>query len=143
MHATHILYYFLTHACAWMHAARRQVLAVSVLAALTGRRVTVTALGRSIVRKTRAKLGIEHLVPRSGTPLPDLFSMPPLSANPYLTFAVSGSLALQLLAFVIPGLRKLLGLTSLTFLDRALVGASAAILPLVVNEGTKGHWHQQ
>ena len=68
MHATHILHYFLTHACAWMHAARRQALAVSVLAALTGRRATVTALGRSIVSKTRAKLGIEHLVPRSGTP---------------------------------------------------------------------------
>ena len=68
MHATHILHYFLTHACAWMHAARRQALAVSALAALTGRRVTVTALGRSIVSKTRAKLGVEHLVPRSGTP---------------------------------------------------------------------------
>jgi len=71
-----------------------------------------------------------------------LFSAPPLPANPYLTFAVSGSLALQLLAFVIPGLRRLLGLTPLTLLDSALVGASA-ILPLVVNESTKRHWQRQ
>jgi Ca2+-transporting ATPase len=70
-----------------------------------------------------------------------LFSTPPLPANPYLTFAVSGSLALQLLAFIMPGLRRLLGLTTLTLLDSALVGASA-ILPLVVNEGTKRRWHQ-
>jgi hypothetical protein len=39
----------------WMHTARRHALAVSVLAALTGRRLTVTALGRSIVRQTKAK----------------------------------------------------------------------------------------
>jgi len=67
-----------------------------------------------------------------------LFSAHPLPANPYLTCAVGGSLALQLLALVIPGLRGLLGLTPLTLLDSAVVGASA-LLPLVVNEGTKGH----
>jgi hypothetical protein len=55
MHARHIVHHFLTHACAWMHAARRHALAVSVLAALTGRRLTVTALGRSIVSQTKAK----------------------------------------------------------------------------------------
>jgi len=71
-----------------------------------------------------------------------LFSAPPLPANPYLTFAVGGSLVLQLLALVMPGLRGLLGLTPLTLLDSAVVGASA-LLPLVVNEGTKGHWHRQ
>lgn len=67
-----------------------------------------------------------------------LFGASSLPANPYLTFAVGGSLALQLLAFVMPGLRGLLGLTPLTLLDGAVVGASA-LLPLVVNEGTKGH----
>ena len=47
----------------------------------------------------------------------------PLPANPYLTFAVGGSLALQFLALIMPGLRGL--------------------LPLVVNEGTKGHGQRQ
>jgi Ca2+-transporting ATPase len=71
-----------------------------------------------------------------------LFSAPSLPANPYLTWAVGGSLVLQLLAFVMPGLRGLLGLTPLTLLDSAVVGASA-LLPLVVNEATKGHGQRQ
>ena len=71
-----------------------------------------------------------------------LFSAHPLPSNPYLTFAVGGSLALQLLALVTPGLRGLLGLTPLTLLDSVVVGASA-LLPLVVNEGTKGHWQHE
>ena len=71
-----------------------------------------------------------------------LFSAQPLPANPYLTLAVGGSLALQFLALVIPGLRGLLGLTPLTLLDSAIVGASA-ILPLVVNEVTKGPGQRQ
>jgi Ca2+-transporting ATPase len=50
-----------------------------------------------------------------------LFSADPLPANPYLTFAVGGSLALQCLAMVIPGLRSLLGLTPLTRLDSVVV----------------------
>jgi Ca2+-transporting ATPase len=71
-----------------------------------------------------------------------LFSTPALPANPYLTVAVSGSLLLQLLALVIPGLRNFLGLSPLTLLDSVMVGASA-LLPLVVNEGTKGHRQPQ
>jgi Ca2+-transporting ATPase len=71
-----------------------------------------------------------------------LFRAHSLPANPYLTFAVGGSLALQLLALVMPGLRGLLGLTPLTLLDSAVVGASA-ILPLVMNEATKGHGQPQ
>jgi Transposase DDE domain len=55
MHAPHIVHHFLTHACAWMHTARRKALTVSVLAALTGRRLTVTALGRSIVSRAQQK----------------------------------------------------------------------------------------
>jgi len=58
------------------------------------------------------------------------------------TAAVGGSLALQLLALMMPGLRALLGLTPLTLLDSVVVGASA-ILPLVVNEGTKGPQQRQ
>ena len=66
-----------------------------------------------------------------------LFRAHSLPANPCLSFAVGGSLTLQLLALVMPGLRGLLGLTPLTLLDSVVVGASA-LLPLVVNEGTKG-----
>jgi hypothetical protein len=55
MHAQHIVHHFLTDACAWMHAARRQAVAVSVMAALTGRRLTVTALGRSIMSQAKEK----------------------------------------------------------------------------------------
>src|SRR5919199_3791252 len=70
-------------------------------------------------------------------PSHSLFRAPSLPANPSLSFAVGGSLALQLLALIMPGLRRLLGLTPLTPLDGVVVGASA-LLPLVVNEGTKG-----
>jgi Ca2+-transporting ATPase len=71
-----------------------------------------------------------------------LFDARPLPANPSLTFAVGGSLALQLLALLIPGLRSLLGLTPLTLLDSVVVGQSA-VLPLVVNELTKKHMRGQ
>lgn len=60
-----------------------------------------------------------------------------LPANPALMLAVGGSLALQLLTFIVPGLRGLLSLAPLTLLDGAVVGLSA-LLPLVVNEATKG-----
>jgi Ca2+-transporting ATPase len=73
---------------------------------------------------------------------PTLFSAQPLPANPSLTLAVGGSLALQFLALVIPGLRGLLGLTPLTLFDSVVVGASA-VLPLVVNEVTKRHGQHQ
>jgi Ca2+-transporting ATPase len=62
-----------------------------------------------------------------------LFDTEPLPANPTLTLAVGGSLVLQLLAILVPGLRSLLDLTPLTLLDSVVVGQSA-ILPLVVNE---------
>jgi Ca2+-transporting ATPase len=65
-----------------------------------------------------------------------------LPANPYLTLAIGGSLALQLLTFIVPGLRSLLGLVPLTLLDGAVVGLSA-LLPLVVNETTKGYSQRQ
>jgi len=65
-----------------------------------------------------------------------------LPANPYLTLAIGGSLALQLLTFIVPGLRSLLGLVPLTLLDGAVVGLSA-LLPLAVNEATKGYAQRQ
>jgi P-type Ca2+ transporter type 2C len=65
-----------------------------------------------------------------------------LPANPYLTLAIGGSLALQLLTFIVPGLSSLLDLVPLTLLDGAVVGLSA-LLPLVVNEATKGYAQRQ
>jgi Ca2+-transporting ATPase len=56
--------------------------------------------------------------------------------NPYLDVAIGGSLALQVLTMVVPGLRRLLGVTSMNLFDVALVGGSA-VLPLVINESRK------
>lgn len=63
----------------------------------------------------------------------DQKKMPP---NRYLNIALGGSLALQVLAMAIPGLRSLLGITTIGFIDGAVIGASA-LLPLFVNEMTK------
>lgn len=60
-----------------------------------------------------------------------------LPANRYLDVAVVGSLLLQLLTIVIPGLRNLLQITPISLTDAVIVGSSA-IVPLVVNESTKG-----
>jgi Ca2+-transporting ATPase len=65
-----------------------------------------------------------------------LFSSKRLPPNPYLTWAVGGSLALQGLTLFIPGLRGILGLTPLGLLD-GLVIAASSLAPLVINEATK------
>jgi Ca2+-transporting ATPase len=59
-----------------------------------------------------------------------------LPPNPYLTWAVGGSLALQGLTLFIPGLRNILNLTPVGLLDGLVIGG-AALLPLAVNEATK------
>lgn len=56
--------------------------------------------------------------------------------NKYLALAVGGSLVLQALTVLLPGLRGLLGLTPLSALDIALIG-STAVAPLMINEITK------
>jgi len=61
----------------------------------------------------------------------------PLRPNPYLSLAIGGSVALQVLTLAIPGLRRLLGITSIGLLDSVVVGGTA-VLPLIVNELTKG-----
>ncbi|MBN1101878.1 MAG: cation-transporting P-type ATPase, partial [Deltaproteobacteria bacterium] len=58
-------------------------------------------------------------------------------SNPYLTTALAGSLGLQALTVLVPGLRSLLGLTPIGLLDAAVTGAGA-LLALFVNEATKG-----
>jgi Ca2+-transporting ATPase len=60
-----------------------------------------------------------------------------LPPNRYLDAALAGSVALQGLAMIVPGLRSLLGLTPISALDWLVVGA-AAVTPLLVNEATKG-----
>jgi Ca2+-transporting ATPase len=60
-----------------------------------------------------------------------------LPPNRYLTLAIGGSLGLQLLTFIVPWLRNLLGVSPISLLDGATIGISS-ILPLLVNEATKG-----
>ncbi len=60
-------------------------------------------------------------------------SLPP---NPYLSAALGGSLALQVIALAVPGIRNLLGITPISLIDGVVIGGSA-LLPLLVNETTK------
>lgn len=57
-------------------------------------------------------------------------------ANPYLRAALLGSLGLQALTLVVPGLRRLLGSSPLGLLDLGVVAATAG-LPLIINEALK------
>ncbi|ACK66990.1 ATPase, P-type (transporting), HAD superfamily, subfamily IC [Rippkaea orientalis PCC 8801] len=59
-----------------------------------------------------------------------------LPPNPYLTGALAGSMGLQWVSLATPGLRNLLHLTPLNLADSLVIGGSA-ILPLIINEGTK------
>jgi Ca2+-transporting ATPase len=65
-----------------------------------------------------------------------VFEANALPSNPYLNMALLGSFGLQALAFVIPGLRSLLGLTPISLLDGLIVGGSA-VAPFVLNEVAK------
>lgn len=58
-------------------------------------------------------------------------------SNRALNLAVGGSLGLQLLTMVVPGLRNFLGLGPFSMLDAAVAGVTA-FLPLVANETIKG-----
>ncbi len=59
-------------------------------------------------------------------------------ANHYLNVAVVGSLAMQGLTLLVPGLRGLLGLTPVSFVDIAVMGVSST-LPFIINETRKLH----
>ncbi len=59
-----------------------------------------------------------------------------LPANPFLSLAVAGSIALQIGALLIPGLRTILGMTPISILDAAVI-AGTSLLTLVMNEMTK------
>jgi magnesium-transporting ATPase (P-type) len=65
-----------------------------------------------------------------------LFSRHPLPPNRYLAIALAGSITLQLLSALIPGLRQLLRVVPLNLVDVAVI-TSSALVPLLVNEATK------
>jgi Ca2+-transporting ATPase len=65
-----------------------------------------------------------------------IFSKGKRAANPYLSLALGGTFALQLLAMLVPGLRQFLGAAPLGLVDAMVVGAGAS-LPLLINETTK------
>jgi Ca2+-transporting ATPase len=65
-----------------------------------------------------------------------VFESHKLPNNPYIGGAVLGTLALQLVPLLVPGLRELLKLDTIDLID-ILVITLAAIAPLLVNETTK------
>jgi Ca2+-transporting ATPase len=65
-----------------------------------------------------------------------LFNPAGRPSNYYLNGAVGASMALQMLTVMIPGLRNMLGTASIGLID-ALVAATGAALPLLINEKTK------
>jgi Ca2+-transporting ATPase len=66
-----------------------------------------------------------------------MFSQEKLPANQYLVYALGGSFGLQLLSAAIPGLRSILKLAPINVVDGVVIGTTA-LLPLLINEGTKG-----
>jgi Ca2+-transporting ATPase len=68
----------------------------------------------------------------------NIFDKEKLPPNKYLNIALEGSFALQAIAMVIPGLRGLLGITPISIIDGIVIGGSA-VVPLLVNESTKGN----
>lgn len=65
-----------------------------------------------------------------------VFSDEMLPSNRYLTAALGASFGLQALTFLIPGLRNLLGLTSMSLTD-VLVVAAGAVAPFLATESAK------
>jgi Ca2+-transporting ATPase len=65
-----------------------------------------------------------------------VLSAEPLPPNRYLDLALLGSLTVQVLALVVPGLRSLLGIAPIGLLDALVIGGSA-VFPLVINEAYK------
>ena len=79
MHDFKLLHRWLTDACPWMHAMRRESLAVVVLAAVVGSRLTVTALGRAMLSQAKEK----HCIKRADR----LLSNPNLQAECFEVYA--------------------------------------------------------
>jgi Ca2+-transporting ATPase len=71
-----------------------------------------------------------------------IFSREKLPSNQYLIYALAGSFGLQLLSAALPGLRYLLKISPINSIDGLVIG-STALLPLLVNEGTKAGSRQE
>jgi Ca2+-transporting ATPase len=65
-----------------------------------------------------------------------LFDSGKLQPNRYLDIALGGSLILQILTMIVPGLRRFLGVTSPSLMDAAVIGGSS-LLSLAANEISK------
>jgi len=65
-----------------------------------------------------------------------VYSGKKIPSNPYLKWALGGSIALQVLTIVFPPLRRLLGITRLSPIDIAVI-CGTSIAPLLLNEATK------
>jgi Ca2+-transporting ATPase len=65
-----------------------------------------------------------------------IFDSEKAAPNKYLTLAVAGSLGLQLVTQLIPGLRTLLGIAPVGVSDHLVIGATS-VLPLLITEATK------
>jgi len=65
-----------------------------------------------------------------------IFDKEKLPPNKYLTAALGGSFALQVLFMSVPKLRSLLGAAPINMIDGLVIGGSA-VVPLLVNEATK------
>jgi P-type Ca2+ transporter type 2C len=70
------------------------------------------------------------------SPSHSVFSRSMLPRNNYLPVALASSCGAQALAFLVPGLRNLLGLTAINWTD-AMAIVAGAVFPFVVNEATK------
>lgn len=78
---------------------------------------------------------ILHAIP-SRSETRTIFEMTRSQSNPVLTLAVLASFGIQGLAFLVPWLRGLLGITPINLADGLVIG-SGALLPLVMNETFK------
>ena len=56
------------------------------------------------------------------------------SSNPYLPIALGGSLSVQVLSCLVPGLRRLFGVPAMGYLDIVVVGLSAFLATLLNGE---------
>lgn len=65
-----------------------------------------------------------------------MFHSDKLGPNKYLTMAIAGSLGMQLLTQLVPGLRTLLGLAPIGAGDVAVIGVTS-VIPLLISELTK------
>lgn len=65
-----------------------------------------------------------------------IYSEHRIPPNGYLRWAIGGSMVLQLLTMAFPPLRRLLGVTRLTWADMAVIGCGS-VFPLLLNEATK------